>query len=248
MKQFLFVTLIAFSTQLSAQDKIPVGTVLPVQLNSSLRSDKARVGEQISARIMQDVPLPEGRKIHAGAKVIGHIVSASPAVNGMMADLSFRFDMLAMGKQRVAMMTNLRALATMMDVSEAQIPESGPDRGTSENEWTTDQIGGEVVYRGGVVAHGSNVVGNSVLGSGVLVHLSSTPGTKCRGDLAGNDQMQALWVFSSDACGLYDLPNLNLSHAGRTDPVGQITLHSNKGNVKIRGGSGMLLRVIETAP
>jgi hypothetical protein len=248
MKQFLFVTLIAFSTQLSAQDKIPVGTVLPVQLNSSLRSDKARVGEQISARIMQDVPLPDGRKIHAGAKVIGHIVSASPAVNGMMADLSFRFDMLAMGKQRVAMMTNLRALATMMDVSEAQIPESRPDRGTSEDEWTTDQIGGEVVYRGGVVAHGSNVVGNSVLGSGVLVHLSSRPGTKCRGDLAGNDQMQALWVFSSDACGLYDLPNLNLSHAGRTDPVGQITLHSNKGKVTIRGGSGMLLRVIETAP
>jgi hypothetical protein len=248
MKQFLFVTLIAFSTQLFGQDKIPVGTILPVQLNSSLRSDQARVGEQISARLMQDLPLPGGLKIHAGAKVIGHIVSARPAVNAMMADLSLRFDTLAMGKRSVPLITNLRALATMMDVSEAQIPESGPDRGTSENEWTTDQIGGEVVYRGGVVAHGSNVVGNSVLGSGVLVHLSSRPGTKCRGDLAGNDQMQALWVFSSDACGLYDLPNLNLSHAGRTDPVGQITLHSTKGNVKIRGGSGMLLRVIGTTP
>jgi hypothetical protein len=248
MKQFLFVTLLAFSAQSFAQNKVPVGTILPVQLNSSLRSDKARVGQQISARVMQDVPLPGGDKIHVGAKVIGHVVSARPAGNGMMADLSFQFDTLAMGKQRVAMMTNLRALATMMDVSEAQIPESGPDRGTSENEWTTDQIGGEVVYRGGVVAHGSNVVGNSVLGSGVLVHLSSRLGTKCRGDLAGNDQMQALWVFSSDACGLYDLPNLTLAHAGRSDPVGQIKLLSDKGNVKVRAGSGMLLRVTGTAP
>jgi hypothetical protein len=248
MKQLFLVCLIVLSPQLFAQDLIPVGTILPVQLNSSLRSNKARAGEPISARVMQDVPLPGGRKIQAGAKVMGHIVSARPAVNGMMADLSLRFDTLAMGKRRVAMMTNLRALATMMDVSEAQIPESGPDRGTSENEWTTDQIGGEVVYRGGVVAHGSNIVGNSVLGSGVLVHVAAKPGLKCRDEVDGNDQLQALWVFSSDACGLYDLPNLSLTHAGRSDPVGQMTLSSNKGNVKVRAGSGMLLRMNGTAP
>jgi len=248
MKQLLFVTLIAFTVQLFAQDKIPVGTILPVQLNSSLRSDRARAGERISARVMQDVPLPRGRKIHAGAKVIGHVVSARPAVDGMTTDLSFQFDTLAMGKQRFAMTTNLRALATMMDVSEAQIPESGPDRGTSENEWTTDQIGGEVVYRGGVVAHGSNIVGNSVGGSGVLAHLASRPGTRCRGEISANNEMQPLWVFSSDACGLYDLPNVTLAHAGRTDPVGQIKLSSDKGNVKVPGGSGMLLRVNGSTP
>jgi len=248
MKQFLFVSLIAFSTQMLAQVKIPVGTVLPVQLNSSLRSDKARAGEQVSGRVMQDVTLGAGRKIHSGAKVIGHVVSARPADNGTAGEISLRFDTLEIGKHHIAMTTDLRALATMMDVSEAQIPESGPDRGTSENEWTTDQIGGEVVYRGGFVAHGSNVVGHSVLGSGVLVHVAANPGLKCRAGLDGNDQLQPLWVFSSDACGLYDLPNLSLTHAGRTDPVGRITLRSHRGKVKIRGGSGMLLRVIGTAP
>jgi hypothetical protein len=82
-----------------------------------------------------------------------------------------------------------------------------------------------------------------VLGSGVLVHVAANPGLKCRGEVDGNDQLQALWVFSFDACGLYNLPNLTLTHAGRTDPIGQITLRSTKGNVKVPAGSGMLLRV-----
>ena len=111
MKRLLFVTLIAFTAQLFAQDKIPVGTILPVQLNSSLNSNKARAGEQISGRVMQDVPLLGGRKIHAGAKVIGHIVSARAAVDGIMSDLSLQFDTLAMGKQRFTMSTLIKNLA-----------------------------------------------------------------------------------------------------------------------------------------
>lgn len=131
----------------------------------------------------------------------------------------------------------------MMAVQEAQLPESGPDRGTSQNAWTTDQIGGEVVYRGGgPVADGLRTVGEPTYG-GVLVHVSSKPGTKCRGEIEDNDRLQALWVFSSDACGVYDFPELEIVHAGRTDPVGEITLASHKGDVNVRAGSGMLLRV-----
>jgi hypothetical protein len=168
--------------------------------------DKVQAGGQVSARVMQDVPLRSGRKIHSGAKVIGHVVSARPRDKGTGGEISLRFDTLKIGKHRIAITTNLRALATMMDVSEAQIPESGPDRGTSEYSWTTDQIGGEVDYRGGgAIVHAAEIVGHSVP-NGVLVRVSSKPGTKCRGEVDGNNQPQALWVFSSDACGLYDLP------------------------------------------
>jgi hypothetical protein len=226
-----------------AQETIPAGTILPLQLNSSLRSNKVSVGQMVDARLMQDVPLPGGLRIPAGARVIGHVVSATPASDGKGAEISLRFDTVLSRKKRWAVITNLRALATMMDVSEAQVPESGPDRGTSEYSWTTDQIGGEVNYRGGIaIVHSSEIVGRSVP-DGVLVRVSSKPGTKCRGQVDGNNQPQALWVFSSDACGLYDFPGMILSHAGRTDPVGRITLISSAGNLNIRAGSGMLLRV-----
>ena len=59
-------------------------------------------------------------------------------------------------------------------------------------------------------------------------------GTKCSGDLNGNDQPQALSVFSADACGTYGFPELTSVHAGRSNPVEQIIPASERGNFEIR--------------
>jgi len=246
MKPIFWLSLIMLSMDLFAQNTIPAGTIVPVALNSSLNSRKVKPGQVITARVMQDVPLSPGSTIHAGAKVIGRVIDVKPANGGTGAQVSFRFDTLVVSKRRIPIITNLRALASMMAVEAAQLPESGPDRGTSQNAWTTDQIGGEVVYRGGgPVADGLRSVGEPTYG-GVLVHVSAKPGSPCRGEIEGNDRLQALWVFSSDACGVYDFAGLAIVHAGRTDPVGEITLASDKGELNIRAGSGMLLRVNKT--
>jgi hypothetical protein len=246
MKRIFWLSLIMLSMDLFAQNTIPAGTILPVALNSSLNSRKIKPGQVITARVMQDVPLSPRSTIHAGAKVIGRVIDVKPANGGSGAQVSFRFDTLVASKRRIPIITNLRALASMMAVEAAQLPESGPDRGTSQNAWTTDQIGGEVVYRGGgPVADGLRSVGEPTYG-GVLVHVSAKPGSPCRGEIEGNDRLQALWVFSSDACGVYDFADLAIVHAGRSDPVGKITLASDKGEVNIRAGSGMLLRVNKT--
>ena len=72
-----------------------------------------------------------------------------------------------------------------------------------------------------------------------------TPGKEriARGELEGNDNPQALWVFSTDACGVYGIEHLNILHAGRTDPVGKIVLASETRNVKLKNGDGLLLSV-----
>lgn len=242
MKTALLAGLVILTTGLFGQSAIPAGTILPLRLSSSLNTKKSKAGQVVTARLMQDVPLPSGGKIRAGSKAIGLILDVVQARSGARAELSLQFDTLEVSKRRIPMTTNLRALASLMEVEQAQIPSSGPDRGTSENSWTTEQIGGDVVYRGGgPVANGLGEVGKPATG-GVLVHVAAKPDTKCRGDLSRSDGPQALWLFSADACGTYGFPNLNIVRAGRASPIGQITLASEK-DFAVMGGSGILLRV-----
>jgi len=187
---------------------IPPGTILPIRLNSPLSSVKSKRGQAITGRVMQDVPLPAGAKIREGSKVIGHIVAITPATGGGSAEISFQFDKLVSSHQATPITTNLRAIAGITEVLDAQTAQMGAGEGDVWNWRTTTQIGGDVVYGvGGPVTTAENaegVVGTGV-DSSVLSRVSARKGTKCRGVIYGNENPQALWVFSSDACGTYGL-------------------------------------------
>src|SRR5579864_6437636 len=131
-----------------AQSSVPPGTILPVALVSSIDIRYASPGQEIKAEITQDVPLP-GHVIPRGTNVFGRIVSVAVAKNGAGSSLSFKFDCLRLKSEEVPVVTDVRAIASFMALHDAQVPLTGPDRGTSDNSWTTVQVGGDVVYRGG---------------------------------------------------------------------------------------------------
>jgi hypothetical protein len=253
---FLFtLTLIAVAGLPSSANEgaltVPSGTILPVRLNSTLSSAKCKPGQEITGRIMQDVPLPSGRTVPAGSKVIGHIAEVVPATSGRNAQISIQFDKLVSSGETVSIHTNLRAIAGFMGVMEAQTPTTAPGEGDNFEALNTVQIGGDIAYGyGGPVttsADPNDVVGKE-LKDGMLGQVRAKEGTKCRGALDGNDNPQALWVFSSDACGTYRLEHISIAHAGRTAPVGLIVLSSDKRTLKIPEGAGMLLRVTTVDP
>jgi hypothetical protein len=245
MKRILvLLSVLILPVKVLAQEAVPAGTVLPVQLNSSL-SRKTKPGQVITARVMQDVSLGDGSRIRAGAKVTGQVIDVTPRSFGASASISITFNELLMSHRKLGLVTDLRALASPMEVEDAQIPDMGGDRGTPSTAYTTNQVGGdEVVYRGGGhVMNGSRIVGEPV-GDGVVGEVSPNAAGECRGAIEGNDRPQSLWVFSSDACGVYGFHGVTIAHAGRTDPVGRITLTSSDGDLNIRAGSGLLLRVV----
>jgi hypothetical protein len=241
----LVLSLLLLPASAFPQNTVPPGTVLPLQLYSNLNSAKSKPGQIIKARIMQDVPLPQRSLIHAGAKVVGRVVTVRAANHGLPAAIALSFESLNFAHKSIPISASLRALASTMEVEDAQIPPSGPDRGTPWAWSTRILIGGEVAYgEGGPVVRGTQAVGQA-LASGVLVPVRANLRSGCRGELAGNREKQALWVFSSDACGVYGFNDIEIAHAGRTSPFGQITLTSRRGNLTISSGSGMLLRINE---
>jgi len=240
---FLILSVLASPSTSFAQVSIADGTVLPLQLNSRLNTRKSKPGEEISARIMQDVPLSQGQKIRKGAKVVGHVVTVKEPKAGEPAEMTLRFDRLEFAHRSIPMSTSLRVLASAAEVEEAQVPAAATDRGTPWAWVTRNLIGGEVAYgEGGPVARGTEIIGKS-LADGVLIPAEANPANRCRGEVAANAGPQAFWVFSSDACGAYGIADLEIIHAGRSNPLGEIILASRNGELNIRSGSGMLLRV-----
>jgi len=220
------------------------GTVLPLQLSSTISLDKAVPGQPVTARIAQDVPLENGVVMRRGTKVLGHIVSVTP---GSPSRIALTFEKIEYSKSNsLAIVSNLRALASNLEIESAAEPMTGSGRGTPSVWWNTVQVGGEGLYGSGPLTRGEQVVGHWVSGGGAVGQVEANG--KCRGAAVGNSRDQSLWLFSTDACGVYGYSDVAIEHAGRTSPEGKITLTSTNPNLKIRAGSGILLRVDKSSP
>ncbi len=68
---------------------------------------------------MQDVPLTRHTKIRAGTKIIGKVVDVT---SGTREQIAVRFDTLKTRNRRIALTTDLRAMATAVDVEAGDDP------------------------------------------------------------------------------------------------------------------------------
>jgi hypothetical protein len=246
MRQALWIA--AFSWLLAASvlaQQIPAGTVLPIMISTSLNSTKSKPGDQVTGKLMQEIVLPSGEKIRAGARVEGQVVEPSIPAAPPTARLAVRFDRLMVDGKAIPINASLRALASMQSVFEAQLPTSNFDEyGTSISDWTTVQVGGAAVYLGDeTVRDAMDIVGRAPAYGVVMAKLLPAPKRGCPANPKESEREQSLWVFSPWACGTYGFGDLTIAHHGVTAPLGSIQLTSAK-SIDIRAGSGWLLVVV----
>jgi hypothetical protein len=220
--------------------EIPVGTVIPVMLSTSLNASKDKPEKRIEGRVMQDVPLPSGFTIREGARVLGHASNVKTGLPG--SSIVVKFDAIQNEGRTIPVTIGLLAVASMMSVQDAQSPISLNSDIEPVTQWVTRQVGGDLVRRGwGKVLSPDGSIGRWLGGSSVLARPTPNPKAGCSGG-PGYDREQALWIFSSAACGEFGLRNLRIASSGVIPPLGEIGLTSNR-NINIRGGSGWLLIV-----
>jgi len=202
-----------------AAELIPAGTIIPVTLKSTLNSDKSKSGATITATVMQDVPLGAGKTLRRGSEVTGHVVgTVTPGKGSDESKVSFQFDELQFENRTVPISATLRALASFMEVDEAQVPTAGGD-GISEAGWSLAKIGGDEI------------------------RISPDVSAQCGGESNARNPPQAFWLFSPDACGTYGLGDIQISRSGSDAPAGQVTLVSSAQSVRVVRGSAMILSV-----
>jgi hypothetical protein len=233
--RLLGVALMA-AAPLLAQE-IPAGTVVPVMLTATVESAKAHPGQRITGKVMERVPLPDGKEIPKGAKVIAHVDQVVPAQGKSPSWIAIVFDQIVIHGREVPVKANVRALASMMAVYDAQVPFFEPDT-TPRGAVMMAPVGGEPAFR---PDNPEKSYKKLVAFSGEL-----PPGCGARIDREGSTG--ALWVFSPYACGVYGYgKGLVIVKDGSEAPTGNIILGSQK-NFELHAGSGWLLRVESQLP
>jgi hypothetical protein len=228
--KLLAIALMA-AAPLVAQE-IPAGTIVPVMLTVTVESAKAHPGQAITGKVMERVPLPDGQDIPEGARVIAHVDQVMPAQGKSPAWMAIEFDQIMIHGHQVPVKANVRAVASMMAVYDAQVPFFEPDT-TPRGAVMLAPVGGDPAFRPDNPERSFKKV---VTFDGEL-----PPGCGARIDRESGTG--ALWVFSPYACGVYGYgKGLAIVKDGSEEPVGNIIVGSQK-NFDLHAGSGWLLRV-----
>ncbi len=212
---------------LHAQLALPPGSTLPVFLDGALDAKNAHAGTAVRAKLAQRVPLPDGAFLPDKAKLSGTVVTANAQT------LVLRFDTLMLGEQSAPIRVKLLAAADWLDVERTHDNLGSADRGAGNpTQWTTEQVGGDEVYRANSFATVYNKVSEPV---------GRADGTGVYGaPLSPGGLERAMGPFSTTSAGLYDLPGMQFV----PQSADALRFGITDAKWKLHSHTGLLLQVV----
>lgn len=225
------------SQQAQTASPLPAGSLIYAELSKSIDAKKAKQGDEVSAKTTQGV-LAQGKVlIPKGSKLVGHVTQVQARTKEQThSELGIAFDhaLLKDGTQiplavTIQAMGALRANPAMESQSD-----SSPMGGASPG--MPSAAGSNAPARsGGVMGTAGSTVGGVANTAGGV---ANTAGGVARDTTAG---VAAGGHLDASSRGMVGLPNLTLSASSSGSTQGTV-IASDKGNVKLDGGTELVLR------
>lgn len=214
------------ATQPGAPPRIAPGSVIPVSLTKTIDAKKAKAGEEVVAKVTQDMKSNSGEiLVPKDTKVIGHVTEAQPHNK----------------QQKESQVGILFDRAVMKDGDTMQMPMSIQAIIGPQNEQNNPGGGNSDAAAPGGSTSPSN-------GSGARPGMSGSAPASTSAS-AGNDMPSDTTTAKSSrppitaqTQGVVGISNLTLSPPASNSTEGSV-ITSEKNNVKLESGTLMLLRV-----
>jgi hypothetical protein len=210
--------------------RIAPGSVIPVQLTKSLDAKKAKTGDEIDAKVTQDMKAGNGAVLVAkDTKVIGHVTEAQARSKDQKeSQVGIAFDHAVMNGSEVAMPMSIQAIVAP--------PNSNPNNNSnSANNPPSEGAGQPSPGQSNGNARSAGMGNNTP---------TTAPNAPTAGDEASTsaqNNTNARPPITAATQGVVGISNLKLAMADNTAQGSVVS--SEKGNVKLETGTMMLLKV-----
>jgi hypothetical protein len=206
--------------------RIAPGSVIPVQLTKSVNAKKAKKGDEVVAKVTQDLQNGAGAVIvPKDTKVIGHVTEAEARSKEQKeSQVAIAFDR--------AVLKNGEQIQLPMSIQAIIAPPNGnPANAEQSSGYPSSGTGGTPTSPGGTY-------GSMGRGTPPASNAPQTSGSEPPGAPAGTPAQPQV---TGNTRGVVGIPDLRLSAA--PDPTQGSLVSSEKNNVKLEDGTFLLLRV-----
>jgi hypothetical protein len=226
------------------------GTTLQAELSKGLDCKKAKPGDEVSAKLTQDVKSDGNVVLHKGSRLVGHVTEAQArSKENAESKLGIVFDKAVLkGGQELAFNGAIQALAPPAQNSlsaaadeSASMAGSGMARGGNMGG---SRGGGPL---GGAVGSVNNTVGGAASGVGNTAGSVTGSATGAVGGTVNNTAGTAVnGAINSTSHGVVGMQGLALATAATGNAQGSV-ISSATHNVKLDAGTQMVLQITGAA-
>jgi hypothetical protein len=236
-----------------ASGALSSGTTLQAELTKSIDAKKAKQGDEVTARLTQDVKSSGQVALHKGTKLVGHVTEAqAKSKESGESRLGIAFDKAVLkGGEEMAFTGVIQALAAPVQGSLSATTDDAGNVGSGMGSGSGTAMGGGRTNGGGLTPMGGGAV-NSTLGTATNTvnntagSVTNTANGAVNGSVNQATGVAANGAINSATRGVVGMQGVALNTATNGNAQGSVISSASR-NVKLDTGTQMILQVTGSA-